>query len=869
MLKPRCVAVGAFATTTLLATTALAADDAQQVIVTGTRASLESAWERKRFSDDILDGIVAEEINRLPDLSVADALQRITGVQVVRDRGEASSIAIRGLGQVETTLNGREIFTAGFGRVLDYADLPSEMLAGIDVYKTSSASRIEGGLAGVVDLRTRRPFDFRTRTFSMSARALRGDLVGKTAGQFSLLFAQPLKTGIGDLGLLMNVSLQDRYWREDMKTTGTPMLCSARNASGCRLDLVAGQDTVAPSFTSESTSLGRRRRSAASVMVGWRPNAAIELYGEAHLAELRTIQNTQQINAAPNFGAGSGFDPASVTLFPGTSDISRITWTNVPTSVLSFARDTIDRTRQLATGGTWTGRGVRVSADLSHTHSFNNLFFSGPTLAGPVARFTQDVSGSVPLTAITGADLSDPANYRYASLAYRVRPLRGDLLAGRLDAEWELGGGPIDRVAVGWRRARRHADNDTNLVFGDIAVPGIVRATDRPGNTGIYPYSPFLDGHGTNLEGYVVDTLADARDAAGLRQAFGITTPLPTAGNPLGMWSIRERTDAAYLQVGWSHAALSLDGQAGVRVVHTRSMLSGNESVPSRGTFQPVSIDSATTDWLPSASARWRSRGALQLRAAASRTITRPDFNLLSPSVTLTPNSVNPQLNQGTAGNPRLRPLRATNADLAAEADFGAGHAASLTVFWKRVNGFIATLSQAEEYDGQVYQVSRPYNADTGFVRGAELSYQRFFDFLPGAWRGLGMQANFTYVTSSSYDRVLRANVPLQNLSARSANLVGVYERGPWSARVAWNWRSSFPSGTTSVVNLGAFQAYTHSYGWLDAGLRWRLSNEVTWSLDAGNLLGTLRRSYYGTQTRPQNAWVNDRQIGTSVTIRF
>jgi TonB-dependent receptor len=306
-----------------------------------------------------------------------------------------------------------------------------------------------------------------------------------------------------------------------------------------------------------------------------------------------------------------------------------------------------------------------------------------------------------------------------------------------------------------------------------------------------------------------------------------------------------------------------------MRLVHTRSSMFGNQSAPSTGTIEPVEVDTTTTDWLPSAGLRWRSQGPWQLRAAASRTITRPDFNLLSPSLTLTPNTVNPSLNQGTAGNPALRPLRATNVDVAAEGYFGAGHAASATLFWKRVNGFVATLSQPEMHDGQLYQVSRPYNADEGRIRGAELAYQRFLDFLPGAWRGLGFQVNTTFVSSRVRDRVLGADVPLQNLSRRSANLVGLYERGEWSARLAWNWRSSFPSGTTSVVGLGAFQATTHGYGWLDASLRWRVSDRLTWSLDGGNLLSTLRRSDYGVGTRPQSAWVNDRQIGIGLSLRM
>ncbi|MEO8807334.1 MAG: TonB-dependent receptor [Burkholderiaceae bacterium] len=853
----------------LLGPLAAPAEQLDPVLVVGTRASLESATERKRDSDDIVDGVVAAEIHKLADLSVADAVQRITGVQIARDRGEASVLSVRGLVQVETTLNGREIFTAGFGRAFDYADLPSEMLAGIDVYKSSSAGRVEGGLGGLVDLRTRRPFDFREPTLALSARLMHGDLADKGAGQFSVLMGQRASTEVGEFGMLLNVVLQDRAWREDNKGTGAPMVCSARATTGCRLDLVAGQDTVAPSSSSESTNFGKRRRAAASLMLGWRPSATTEIYAEGHLAELRTRQDTQQFNVGPNFGAGSSFDPASVSLFPGTGDVQRIAWTNAPISVLSFARDTVDRTRQLAAGAIWSEGPLRLSTDLSHTRSLNRLFFSGTTLAANAARFVHDLSGKVPDTAIEGTDLSDPANYRYATVNYRVRPLNGSLLAGRLDGEWQTGNGVLDRVTFGWRQARREANNAPNLIFGDIAVPGTVSAADRPGRTQTYPYRPFLDGRSTSIDAYLTDTLADARNPVALRDAFGITTPLPTTGSPLGVWRIRERTDAAYSQVGWQQPALRLDGQFGLRLVHTRSTVDGSQTVPSTGLIVPITIDTTSTDWLPSASARWRSGGPLQLRAAASRTITRPDFNQLSPSITLTPNSVNPQLNQGTSGNPALRPLRATNVDLAAEADFGRGHAASMTVFWKRVDGFIATQSQAEEHDGATYQVSRPYNADTGHVRGAELAYQHFFDFLPDAWRGLGLQANATYVDSSTYDRVLRADVPMQNLSRHSANLIAMYEYGDWSARLAWNWRSRFASRTVSVVGLGAFQAYTGAYGWLDASVRWRITDRVTCSLDGGNLLGTLRRSYFGVGTRPESATVNDRQIGISLSVKI
>lgn len=827
-----------------------------RVVVEGIRASAESAQARKRDAAGIVDAVVAAEIHKLPDLSVGDALQRVTGVQVTRDRGEASAFAVRGLSQVETTLNGREVFTASGGRTLDLADFASEMLAGIDVHKTASAERIEGGLGGSVDLRTRRPFDFAGDATMLSARHAHGDLVRRSAGQATALVTRrmTLPEG-GELGVLVNLAFQERTWREDQKATGAP---------APRTDLLPGLTVAAPGSTSETVSLGTRRRTGGSALLQWRPAPGWELIGELHAAELRTRQDSHQINAS----AGSGFVPGSVTLFDGTDDLRKITWTGAPVSILSFARDTLDRTRQFAIGGRHDREDWTWSADLSHTRSRNRLFFSGPFFAAQAAEFHHDLSGNVPSTSLAGTDLLDPANLRYTGLAYRMRPFEGSLAAAQLDGEWLARSGALERVAFGWRRADRRADNVPGLVFGDVSVSGLT-AADTPGRVQPSPFGDFLDGRTGSIGGFLIADLGDARDPAALREAFGITAPLPTAGSALGVWRIRERSDAAYLRTDWAAPAAQLDGQLGLRLVHTRSRLDGSRSVPGTGGIAPLRVDTAMTDWLPSATLRQRLDGGWQWRAAASRTITRPNFDQLSPSLTLVRNPVTPSLNQGGAGNPELRPMRSSNVDLALERLAPGTQSFSLTLFHKSVDGFVANASQPETYDGETYLVSRPYNSDPARIRGAELAWQRFFDGLPEAWHGLGLQANYTFVDSVTPDRRLGTDVPLQNLSRHSLNLIGLYEHRPWSARLAWNWRSRFLSGVTSVVGLGALPIYTRPYGWLDGAVRWRLGERLSVSVEAGNLLGTLRRSDYGSATRPQGAWVNDRQwaVGLSVAL--
>ena len=172
--------------------------------------------------------------------------------------------------------------------------------------------------------------------------------------------------------------------------------------------------------------------------------------------------------------------PGSVRLFDGSSDLRRITWTDAPLSVLSFARDAIDRTRQLALGGRREVDDWTLSTELSHTRSINRLFFCGPFLGARAAEFTHDLSGRVPSTAVGGIDLLDLANLAYTGLAYRVRPFLGELSALRLHAQWHGRRGPIERFALGWRGAVRRAHIEPGLVFGDVPVSGLGAAASAP-----------------------------------------------------------------------------------------------------------------------------------------------------------------------------------------------------------------------------------------------------------------------------------------------------------------------------------------------------------------------------------------------------
>jgi TonB-dependent receptor len=800
--------------------------DFGEVLVIGKRASLASAQEIKREKMEIVDSVVADDINKLPDFNVTDALSRVTGVQILRDRGEGAGVAIRGLTQMETLFNGREVFTAGNGRNLDFADIPSEMLAGLDVYKTSSANHIEGGVGGTIDLRTHRPFDFEGRQLVGSARGIYGDLVDDAKPQVSALASQRWQSdGWGEFGALANFAWQDRAWREDLHSFGNP-----KNIS------VNGSNAVAPNGAIDTVTRGRRERIGASLVLQWRLNDHWDWYAEAHHSQFKTWQDGYQLFMNPS----AAFDAGSVALYPGTRDVQNIAWTNPAISNWGSGRDTIDRNSQLALGGSWNRDALTLKTDLSYTRSRNSLFYSVITRDGTASGLFQDTAGL--------SNMLAGAAFDKAGMVYASRPFDGELWAWQADGEYRFADGFFDTLSAGLRYARRDAtDAPGQVVFSKANAVALNNAAALTISS---PYSV-----------YPIGNPDAARDVEAVRNALGIAAAIPNS-NPLGTWTIQEDTRSAYLMAHFG-GGLPIDGNFGVRVVETHNQVAGFQTVAAGG-VSPIDLDHTYLDALPSFNARYRLTKDLFLRGAVSKSVTRPDFNQLSPSLTL--NSVQ---RNGSAGNPSLQPVRSDNFDVSIERYFGKTTSLYLTGFLKQVEGFVTTVSNPENHEGLVYQVGRPQNTSHATIKGFEAGYQQFYDFLPGWLSGLGLQANYTYVDSETPSSILGQKVPLQNLSKHSYNLVGIYEKGQVSARIAYNWRDTFLSGINNYVGVGALPIYTRGYGWLDASLGYRIDEHVTFSVEGLNLLNTLRSSYYGVETRPQSVWVNDTQVGATVTVRY
>lgn len=925
-----------------------AATELDTIQVTGVRGSLTKAQIIKETTDQIVDSIVAEDIGKLPDNNVAEALQRISGVQITRNKGEGSSIMVRGLTQVRSELNGRDIFTANSGRALSWEDVPAELLGGVDVYKNPNAELIEGGLGGLVNLRTRMPFDERGMKLAGSFTVNQWDLRDSTQPSASVLFSNRFQTGAGEFGVLFNVAHQEGQYREDRINFGSYLAYD--NVPGYE-----GREVVIPSEIGMYSHFGDRERDGQYLALQWRPNDDVELYATALRSDYKfrnreysvrtgNLNNNAEdlVNWSGNGwgfvspdipGYGSFTDPFG---FDADGEFQHGTFNNalVTTTARMDWRNSV--TSDFALGGKWqVNDNLHLSTDFQYIDATTEgVNYWVDLLAGQVDAddwrgwsglygvppVRVDTSGRYPSVTVYGADgqpdpgyMSDIANYGgwYSHLDKRDNN-DADQFSWRADLRWDfddsrflrdlrMGVRYTDRDAItrgspwNWQKIAPAGDPDGAWSsFRPAAFSDYPDACYR-----LFPFSDHFRGDSGLPTGYVAcdEMVADYENTV---RMFGHD---PIAYDDVtDIREYTERTYAAYamLRFGSDGARFPWDANAGVRVVRTETTVDGYELQQGSptGAVDPVSVRHAYTDVLPSVNFRMFITDNLQWRMAASRAMSRPNFDLLDPYVYL--NNTFFDFNTGgvsyaSRGNPFLEPMYANQFDTSLEWYFGQGSMVYGTAFYKRVEGFYYyDTVAADYYDGaftvpleggaagetrpcvdaecvRPFQLQTRSNGEDGKIKGIELGYRQFFTFLPGALDGLGLEANYTYVDSSApapdamgTDGIELAYLPLEGLSKHSYNVVLMYEKARVSFRAAYNWRDTWLV-TTRPPNAGHVPQYHDETGQLDASLRFNLSDVWSITLDGTNLLDETRFDYYGAETRPNGWYVNDRRFGLSI----
>ncbi|MBR0552794.1 TonB-dependent receptor [Sphingomonadaceae bacterium LXI357] len=261
------------------------------IVVTGIRASVQSATERKRNAEQVVDSITAQDIGALPDRSVSEALQRVAGVTLQRTNeardparlsAEGGGVFIRGLSWVQSEINGRDVFSAVNGRGLSFEDVSANLLAGVDIYKNPSAAEIEGGIGGLINLRTRKPFDAPGRVIAFAGDYNYADMRREGFFSGSLLASDRWQTGLGEIGVLLSYSINNIGNRTDSISAGRFLPATLSQPQ----DGLSAGDTV---YLPNSMGLRRidwqQRRTAFDGSIQWRPSDTLQFTAEAFISK--------------------------------------------------------------------------------------------------------------------------------------------------------------------------------------------------------------------------------------------------------------------------------------------------------------------------------------------------------------------------------------------------------------------------------------------------------------------------------------------------------------------------------------------------------------------------------------------------------
>ncbi len=639
------------------------------VIVTGIRGSIYRAQDIKRDADTFVDSVTAEDIGALPDRSVTETLSRIPGVTIDRflsagdpehPSAEGSGVQVRGMTQVRSELNGRDTFSANGGRSIGFQDVPSELMAGVDVYKNQKAEMIEGGLGGTVDLRTFKPFDFDGQRIAASVSENYGNFSEQYKPSASALYSNHWETDFGKVGFLVDVAHSELATRTDgmfvrpfFETDNTDVDGDGTNE---RLWLPRGADWRTLDF--------ERERQGVYLALQWQPSDDVELHATGFQSRYDELWFEDAIFV--------GNDPTAVRidtsqpfeLDGGVFRSGRLVQDgNIPMGTDIRASNSNSKVTDFSLGLKWTlTDSTELTTELQYVKAETRRLDSTVSLGINVPYIDVDLTGGTPSVGIDQEFTGNPANYYWGFTMDHRDDNVADQLAWRADLKHSFDNGFFRAIKFGVRLTDRSATSrdtgyDWQAVFqpwmqwwalpGDQPLPGLDLNDVVNGSlTHLNTFDNFYRGD-VNVPGSffapVLDTALgfpgsylDIHEAATPYYSccYGQITPR-NIRDPQWTNVQNESTTAAYAMLDFALDSIRLDGNVGVRAVRTENAAKGFLVYPSQiaapylgaGESEPINASNSYTDVLPSLNVRWEPIDNLIVRFAASKAIARPAFS--------------------------------------------------------------------------------------------------------------------------------------------------------------------------------------------------------------------------------------------------
>lgn len=840
------------------------APPAEDIVVTGTRASVQRGIEIKRQRDEIIDTVSASEIGQLPDFNAGDALKRIPGVNTLLYQGEPRFIITRGFNQTynDIQIDGfslastdMDMGSSAGGRQISMEVLPSNLASHIDVIKSATPETRGNFIGGLVDFATNSAFDFKGDMISASAKGGltldKGENGGDHfAGQATIAAAK--RFGANDE---FGVYLSTTYWKRDINV---PQIeAGARywyNDDGTRAGTYGGNGYAVPQQRMYYNYQNKRQRFSVQGRFDWKPSSNFSAYVSGYHFYQNEDSFRNDLNASVQGTAlALNQTPTTGTVTNVTQSIQFVDhrWYRYVSGAYGRFDGDLGGGLRLEGGFSWSTSRVR-SPETQDYFEQKNL------------QYNYDVGGALPVFTPVDPTLANDFS-RYGSALHRdiSRRLEENRYDGQLNLSYN---------------SRAEDRGFGAAIGGSLLVNRQDQQYIRTNWTGM-PYSAADVLSGETLCGFGCHTpvpLISPEKAHDLWQAnlAQATMALDLSANSGNTFATREDIYAGYAQVQFRSDELFVVG--GLRVEQTRTGSNSTRNI--NGVYQPISASRDYTNVLPSALAVWNISPEHKLRAGLSMTVSRPSFT----SSSLKGGALDTTRDPPTlsTGNPDLKPRRAINADVGYDWYFNQGHGMfSIAGFYKWIRDDVFNYTVLQEVEGVSVPVlvSQPRNTENT-VRGygIELSASHDFTFLPAPFDGFGASANLTLsrahfpVTLSDGSTRVLSYLPAQARRIINASLY--YDKGKAHGRIAWNhlgslWDDRYPNFDPSGFYSNRIQQPTNNF---DLQLSYDVTPNVAVSFDAMNITKQGFRYKIGDdQEMFHSAWSLPAQVLLGVKVKM
>ncbi|WOB79714.1 TonB-dependent receptor [Brevundimonas nasdae] len=828
------MAVGSAHAQTAPATTAQADDQATEVgeiVVTGIRRSIEAAINAKANNTSIVEVISAEDIGKLPDVSIAESLARLPGVTMQRLDGRSQQISIRGLGPDFTTalLNGRELVTTGDNRGVEFDQFPAELLNSVVVYKTPDAALIGQGLGGTVDLRTVRPLAYGRQAIAMNYRHEWNEIGALNSGttdsgdRYTISYIDQFLDGT--LGVALGYAhMSSPYQSERFNAWGYPNYTDGNLLTG----------GVKPYVMSSELE-----RDGYMGVLEWRPNDRIHSTIDAFYSEFKNTQVLRGIEFPLAWGGSAGNCTVNVpsavcrpapSLRPGyTVEDGLIvagTWDNIK----GVVRNDLNKRDSNITALGWNTEFTlsddwSANLDLSYSKVERNDVVletnagTGRNINGALDTLGFQLTGDGVTRFTSRLNYADPTLIRITSpqgwggdviaggqAGYMNTPsIEDELKAARFSVTRELHQSPFKSIDFGFSYSERQKSFVNDQFY--LGVPG--------GGDLTVPTAFLLDP--TDL-GYLGISAVLSYDALGLVNSGALDRIRnPNADVVSGNWEVTEKVSTSYIRANIDHNlfGMPLTGNVGMQFVYTDQSSTGfSARQVSQGVSQSIAVSGGKDylEILPSSNFVLEVGDDAFVRFAAARTLARARMNDMRASRNYSfdagknvPGATADQNSPWSAsgGNPTLMPYIADVADISFEKYFAnrKGYI-SIAAFYKNLESYVYNHDQIFDFTGyptggltpviNFGKSSAPDNGEGGWIKGLELSISAPFDIFHPALEGFGAQFSASMTDSEVQPDPTQPPTTLPGLSEDVVNGSIYYERYGFQSRISARYRSDF-----------------------------------------------------------------------------